>query len=189
MARGDCQHREIWIEVRRRVIFISSVSSLEEGGRPATKDCSDTGQPVADTPATSGISLPAQQTPPSSIWLPNRARPFKLKMRGEFRPGIPNSSEASIFGVPFRVAVIGRDSNDKQYRRFFSIYFAKAWKSLQNLTLTNCAEAETQVAFAVRTSASRAFDADGNGRASIREQGGAEELALGAGSLEPYAWI
>ena len=119
-----------WLEAQvQSDIYFVGVEFVKEGGRPGHEGLFRIhGQPVVGTPATLQASLSASATKTTEFYLVTErgetiseaATCTRLIPTGNFL----NSSEAvDLPNVPFRVAMMGLDSNGKQYQRFFSNLF------------------------------------------------------------------
>ena len=118
-----------WMEVQAQSdIYFVGVEFVKEGGRPGHEGLFRIqGQPVPGTPATLQVSLSASATKTTEFYLvTERGQTIqKLQMHAvnsdqeflEFVGGV------DLPNVPFRVAVMGQDSNGRQYQRFFSKLF------------------------------------------------------------------
>ena len=109
-------------------IYFVSVEFVKKGGRPGHEGLFRIqGQPMAGTPATLQASLSASATKTTEFYLvTERGETIqRLEMRAvnSDREFLEFVGSVDLPNVPFRVAVIGRDSNDKQYQRFFANLF------------------------------------------------------------------
>jgi hypothetical protein len=118
-----------WLEAQAQSdIYFVAVEFVKKGGRPGHEGLFRIqGQPVAGTPAMLQASLSASATQTTEFYLVTEEGQTiqKLQMHAvnldrEFLEFV-GSVDLPI--VPFRVAVMGRDSNGKQYQRFFSNLF------------------------------------------------------------------
>src|SRR5258706_2697090 len=118
-----------WMEAQvQSDIYFIGVEFVKKGGRPGHEGLFRIqGQPVAEAPATLQASLSASATKTTEFYLvTERGQTIqKLEMRAvnSDREFLEFVGTVDLPNVPFRVAVIGRDSNDKQYQRFFSNLF------------------------------------------------------------------
>jgi len=118
-----------WMEAEAQSdIFFVSVEFVKKGGRPGHEGMFRIqGQPVAGTPATLQASLSASATKTVEFYLvTERGQTIqKLQMHSvnSDREFLEFAGSVDLPSVPFRVAVTGRDSNDRQYQRFFSNLF------------------------------------------------------------------
>jgi von Willebrand factor A domain-containing protein 7 len=118
-----------WLQAQAQSdIYFIDVEFVKNGGRPGHEGLFRIhGQPVAGSPATLRASLAAAST---------ETREFRLvSERGDviqtlpMRTVNPNREFFEVVGTvelpkaPFRVAVTGRDSNGRQYQRFFAGLF------------------------------------------------------------------
>jgi len=179
-----------WIEVQAQSdIYFIGVEFVKEGGRPGHEGLFRIqGQPVADTPATLQASLSASATNTTEFYLvTERGQTIqKLKMHAanSDREFLEFVGSVDLPNVPFRVAVIGRDSNDKQYQRFFSnLFHAESVELSPKLDFDELpAGSTTQVAFAVRNIGfARTFKLTVTDAHQFVSKVEPKELALGAG--------
>src|SRR5258708_2543879 len=118
-----------WMEAQvQSDIYFIGVEFVKKGGRPGHEGLFRIqGQPVAEAPATLQASLSASATKTTEFYLvTERGQTIqKLEMHAvnSDREFLEFVGSVDLPNVPFRVAVIGRDSNDKQYQRFFSNLF------------------------------------------------------------------
>ena len=147
-----------WLEAQAQSnIYFVEAEFVKMGGRPGHQGLFRIqGEPLAGTPATLQISLSAGPTTTTEFYLVSeRGQTIqKLQMHAvnadrEF-PEFTGSVD--LPGVPFRVAVIGRDSNGKQYQRFFSnLFHAESVEVSPKLDFDELPAGSTkQVAFTVR---------------------------------------
>jgi hypothetical protein len=118
-----------WMEAQAQSdIYFIAVQFVKEGGRPGHEGLFRIqGQPLSGTPATLQASLSASATKSTEFYLVTEEGQSTLKLQMH---AVNSDLELLEFvgsvdlpSVPFRVAVIGRDSNGKQYQRFFSNLF------------------------------------------------------------------
>jgi hypothetical protein len=118
-----------WIEAEAQSdIFFVSVEFVKKGGRPGHEGMFRIqGQPVAGTPATLQASLSATATNTVEFYLVTEGGQTiqKLQMHSvnSDREFLEFAGSVDLPSMPFRVAVTGRDSNDRKYQRFFSNLF------------------------------------------------------------------
>ena len=118
-----------WIEVQAESdIHFVSVEFVKKGGRPGHEGLFRIqGQPVAGTPGTLQASLSATSTKSAEFYLVSEEAQViqKLQMRAVNSDPVFLEFVGSVDlpDMPFRVAAMGRDSNGKQYQRFFSNLF------------------------------------------------------------------
>src|SRR5882724_11368473 len=118
-----------WIEAQGQSdIHFISVEFVKEGGRPGHEGFFRIqGQPVAGTPATLQASLSASATKTTEFYLVTESGQTIQKLRmhaiNDDREFLEFVGSVELPNAPFRVAVSGRDSNRKQYQRFFSNLF------------------------------------------------------------------
>jgi von Willebrand factor A domain-containing protein 7 len=118
-----------WIEAEAQSdIYLISVEFVKLGGRPAHEGFFRIqGQPMAGTPATLHASLSASATKTTDFYLVAEGgqtiQKLQLRTENSDREFLDFVGSVDLPNVPFRVAVMGRDSNDRQYQRFFSNLF------------------------------------------------------------------
>jgi von Willebrand factor A domain-containing protein 7 len=118
-----------WIEAEAQSeIYFISVEFVKVGGRPGHEGLFRIqGQPIAGTPATLQASLSAGATKTAELHLVTEGGQTiqKLQLHAENvdREFLEFVGSVDLPNVPFRVAVMGRDSNDRKYQRFFSNLF------------------------------------------------------------------
>jgi hypothetical protein len=118
-----------WMEAQvQSDIYFIGVEFVKKGGRPGHEGLFRIqGQPLAEAPATLQATLSASATETTEFYLvTERGRTIqKLEMHAvnSDRQFIEFVGSVDLPNVPFRVALTGRDSNDKQYQRFFSNLF------------------------------------------------------------------
>jgi hypothetical protein len=109
-------------------IYFISAEFVREGGRPGYEGLFRIqGQPLAGTPATLQASLSAAATKTTEFRLVNERGELiqKLHMRpvNSDREMLEFIGSVDLPKTPFRVAVMGRDSQGNQYQRFFAALF------------------------------------------------------------------
>jgi len=147
-----------WIEAEAQSdIFFVSVEFVKKGGRPGHEGMFRIqGQPVAGTPAMLQASLSASATKTVEFYLVTEGGQTiqKLQMHSvnSDRQFLEFAGSVDLPSVPFRVAVTGRDSNDRQYQRFFSnLFHAESIEISPKLDFDELPAGSTrQVTFAVR---------------------------------------
>jgi hypothetical protein len=118
-----------WMEAQvQSDIYFVGVEFVKKGGRPGHEGLFRIqGQPVAETPATLQASLSASATKTTEFYLVTERgqtiQKLEIHTVNSHREFLEFVGSVDLPNVPFRVAVIGRDSNDKQYQRFFSNLF------------------------------------------------------------------
>jgi hypothetical protein len=179
-----------WIESQAQSdIYFIGVEFVKKGGRPGHEGLFRIqGQPVADTPATLQASLSASATNTTEFYLvTERGQTIqKLKMHAanSDREFLEFVGSVDLPDVPFRVAVMGRDSNDKQYQRFFSnLFHSESVEISPKLDFDELpAGSTTQVAFTVRNIGfARTFKLTVTDAHHFVSKVEPKELALGAG--------
>jgi hypothetical protein len=147
-----------WMEAQvQSDIYFVGVEFVKKGGRPGHEGLFRIqGQPVADTPATLQASLSASATKTAEFYLVTERgqtiQKLEIHAVNSDREFLEFAGSVDLPKVPFRVAVIGRDSNDKQYQRFFSnLFHAESVEISPKLDFDELpAGSTTQVAFTVR---------------------------------------
>jgi von Willebrand factor A domain-containing protein 7 len=118
-----------WIEAEAQSeIHFISVEFVREGGRPGHEGLFRIqGQPMAGTLATLQASLSAAATKSTEFYLVNEGgqtiQKLQLHAQNADREFLEFVGSVDLPNVPFRVAVMGQDSNGRQYQRFFSNLF------------------------------------------------------------------
>jgi len=118
-----------WIEIlAQSEIYFIGAEFVKKGGRPGHEGLFRIqGLPVAGTLATLQVSISASagETPEFYLVTEFGQTIQKLQMQAvSSDPGFPEFvGTMDLPKVPFRVAATGRDSNGKEYQRFFSTLF------------------------------------------------------------------
>ncbi|HKD63561.1 MAG TPA: hypothetical protein VKB40_05960 [Candidatus Acidoferrales bacterium] len=118
-----------WIEAQAQSdIFFVSAEFVKKDGRPGHEGLFRIqGQPLVGTPATLQVSLSASSIKTTDFYLVNEQGQTiqKLQMNAvnSDRQFLEFGGSVDLPSVPFRVAVIGRDSNGEPYQRFFAGLF------------------------------------------------------------------
>jgi von Willebrand factor A domain-containing protein 7 len=118
-----------WMEVQAQSdIYFVGAEFVERGGRPGHEGLFRIqGQPVAGSSATLQVSVSSRATKSTEFYLVNEQGEAiqKLQMQAvNSDPEVPEFvGSVDLPSVSFRVAMKGRDSNGKQYQRFFSNLF------------------------------------------------------------------
>jgi hypothetical protein len=118
-----------WLEVQAQSeIYFVSAEFVRRGGRPGHEGMFRiNGQPVAGTPATLQATLSASATKTTEFHLVNERgaiiRKLPMETVNTDREFLEFEGKVELPNVPFRVAVMGLDSNGKPYERFFSGLF------------------------------------------------------------------
>jgi hypothetical protein len=179
-----------WMEAQAQSdIYFIGVEFVKEGGRPGHEGLFRIpGQPVADTPATLRASLSARATKTAEFYLvTERGQTIQkpeIHAVNSDREFLEFVGSVDLPNVPFRVAVIGRDSNDKQYQRFFSnLFHAESVEISPKLDFDELPAGSTkQVAFVVRNIGfARTFKLTVTDAHQFVSKVEPKELALGAG--------
>ena len=179
-----------WIEAQAQSdIFFVSAEFVEKGGRPGHEGMFRIhGQPVAGTPATLQASLSASATKTIEFYLVTEGGQTiqKLQMHSvnSDRQFLEFAGSVDLPSVPFRVAVTGRDSNDRRYQRYFSnLFHAESIEISPKLAFDELPAGSTrQITFTVRNFGSprtiKLTVTDAHQFVAVVEP---KELALGAG--------
>jgi von Willebrand factor A domain-containing protein 7 len=118
-----------WMEVQAQSdIYFVGAEFVERGGRPGHEGLFRIqGQPVAGTSSTLQVSVSARATKSTEFYLVNEQGEAIQKLQMQAVNSDPEVLEfvgsVDLPSVSFRVAMKGRDSNGKQYQRFFSNLF------------------------------------------------------------------
>lgn len=147
-----------WMEAQAEsAIYFIAVEFVKEGGRPGHEGLFRIqGQPLSGTPATLEASLSGSPIKSTEFYIVTEEGETiqKLQMHAlsSDRELLEFVGSVDLPSVPFRVAVIGRDSNGKQYQRFFSnLFHAESVEISPKLDVDELpAGSTTQVAFTVR---------------------------------------
>jgi von Willebrand factor A domain-containing protein 7 len=147
-----------WMEAQAQSdIYFIAVEFVKEGGRPGHEGLFRIqGQPLSGTPATLQASLSASATKSTEFYLVTEGGQTTQKLQmhavNSDRELLEFVGSVDLPSVPFRVAVIGRDSNGKQYQRFFSnLFHAESVEVSPKLDFDEVPAGSTkQVAFTVR---------------------------------------
>ncbi|HET8924536.1 MAG TPA: hypothetical protein VFN26_16250 [Candidatus Acidoferrum sp.] len=179
-----------WLEAQAQSdIFFVNVEFVRLGSRPGHEGLFRIqGQPVAGTPATLQASLSATATKTTEFYLVTElGQPVqKLQMHAANadREFLEFTGNVNLPSTPFRVAVSGRDSNGKQYQRFFAALFhAESVEVSPKLDFDELSPGTThQAAFTVRNiGAPRTFKLTVTDARQFVSKVEPKELALGAG--------
>jgi hypothetical protein len=179
-----------WVEaLAQSDIYFVGVEFVKKGGRPGHEGLFRIqGQPVAGTPATLQVSLSASATKTTEFCLvTERGQTIqKLPMHAvnSDRELLEFVGSVDLPNVPFRVAVTGRDSNGKQYQRFFSnLFHAESVEVSPNVDFDELSAGSTkQVAFTVRNVGfSRTFHITVTDAHQFVSKVDPKELTLGTG--------
>jgi len=183
-----------WIEAQAQSdIFFVSVEFVKKGRRPGHEGLFRIqGQPLVGTPATLQASLSASATKTTEFYLVNEQGQTIQKLQMDAvnsdRQFLEFVGSVALPNEPFRVAVTGRDSNDKQYQRFFaSLFHAESVEVSANPDLDPDLDelspgSTRQVAFKVRNiGPPRTFKFTVTDTQKFLTNVAPKELALGAG--------
>jgi len=170
-------------------IFFVSVEFVKKGGRPGHEGLFRIqGQPLVGTPATLQASLSASATKTTEFYLVNERghtiQKLPMDAVNSDRQFLEFVGSVDLPNVPFRVAVMGRDSNDNQYQRFFaSLFHAESVEVSANPDSDELSPGSTrQVVFKVRNIGSpRTFKLTITDTQKFLTNVEPKELALGAG--------
>jgi hypothetical protein len=181
-----------WMEAQAQSdIFFVSVEFVKKGGRPGHEGLFRIqGQPLVGTPATLQASLSASATKTTEFYLVNEQghtiQKLPMDAVNSDRQFLEFVGSMDLPNVPFRVAVMGRDSNDKQYQRFFASLFHAESVSVEVSAKAGVDELSPgitkQVAFTVRNIGfPRTFKITVTDTQKFLTNAAPKELALGAG--------
>jgi von Willebrand factor A domain-containing protein 7 len=181
-----------WIEAQGQSdIFFVSVEFVKRGGRPGHEGLFRIqGQPLVGTPATLQASLSASATKSTEFYLVNEQghtiQKLPMDAVNSDRQFLEFVGSVDLPKVPFRVAVMGRDSNDKEYQRFFASSFHAESVSVEVSAKAGVDELSPgttkQVAFTVRNIGSpRTFKITVTDTHNFLSNVEPKELALDAG--------
>jgi hypothetical protein len=147
-----------WLQAEAQSdIYFISVEFVEKGGRPGHEGMFKiAGQPVQMTPADLQAHVSAEETKTLEFSLVSERGEFVQKLQMQ-----PINSDRSFYelagkldlpNAPFRVAMRGRDKNDKPYQRFFSnLFHAEGVEIFADSGLRELAPGSaTQITFRVR---------------------------------------
>jgi len=118
-----------WMEAEAQSeIYFVSAEFVKEGGRPGHEGLFRIpGQPLAGMPATLEASLSAAATDTTEFYLVTERGEILQKLRmqqvNSDRNFLEFKGTLNLPEVPFRVTVMGRDSQGMQYQRFFAPLF------------------------------------------------------------------
>jgi len=181
---------KFWMEVQAQSdIYFVEVEFVEKGGRPGHEGLFRIqGQPVAGTSAMLQVSLSGRATQSTEFYLVTEQGKTieKLQMRevNSDRELLEFVGSVDLPGVPFRVAVSGRDSNGKQYQRFFSnLFHAESVEVSAKPKFEELSPGSTQqIAFTVRNiGVPRTFNITVTDSHRLVSEVEPKQLALGAG--------
>jgi hypothetical protein len=179
-----------WIEAQAQSdIFFVSVEFVKKGGRPGHEGLFRIqGQPLVGTPATLQASLSASATKTTEFYLVNEQghtiQKLQMDAVNSDRQFLEFVGSVDLPNVPFRVALSGRDSNEKQYQRFFaSLFHAEGVEVIAKPDLDELFPGNIkQVAFKVRNiGPPRTFKITVTDTHKFLSSVEPKELALGAG--------
>lgn len=179
-----------WMDAQAQSnIFFIAAEFVKKGGRPGHEGLFPIqGQPLSGTPATLQASLSASAIKSAEFYLVTEGGQTiqKLQMRtaNSDRQFLEFVGNVDLPSVPFRVAAMGRDSNGKEYQRFFSnLFHAESVEISPELDLDELsAGSAKQVAFTVRNIGSpRTFKLTVTDARQFVAKVETKELVLGAG--------
>jgi von Willebrand factor A domain-containing protein 7 len=179
-----------WMEAEAQSdIYFVAVEFVKSGGRLGHEGLFRIqGQPVAGTPATLQASLSAGATETAEFYLVSEQgqaiRKLAMHAENSDREFLEFVGSVDLPNVPFRVAVIGRDSNGKQYQRFFSnLFHAESVEVFAKPDFDELTAGSTQqIAFTVRNiGVSRTFKITVTDSHHFVSKVEPKELSLGAG--------
>jgi von Willebrand factor A domain-containing protein 7 len=147
-----------WLEAKAQTnIHFIAAEFVKMGGRPGHEGLFRIqGEPVAGTPATLEASLSGSPTTSNEFYLVSERGQtiLKLEMRevSADQGFLEFTGPVELPSAPFRVAVMGRDSNGRTYQRFFSnLFHAESVEISQEMHFDELAAGSTrQVTFTVR---------------------------------------
>jgi von Willebrand factor A domain-containing protein 7 len=147
-----------WIEAQAQsAIHFIAVEFVKKGGRPGHEGLFRIqGQPLWGTPATLQASLSASATKSTEFYLVTDGgqtiQQLQMHAVSSDREFLEFVGSVDLPIEPFRVAVMGRDSNGKQYQRFFSnLFHAESVEISPKLDFDELRAGSTeQAAFTVR---------------------------------------
>ncbi len=178
-----------WLEAQAQSdIFFVSVEFVKQGGRPGHEGLFKIqGQPPAETPATLQATLSAAATRTAEFYLVTERgdtiQKLSLHRVNSDRESLEFVGSLDLPAVPFRVAVMGRDSHGKQSQRFFSnLFHAESVELSSKLDFDELSPGTTRhVAFTVRNIGSpRIFKLTVTDTRKFLSKVEPKELALGA---------
>jgi von Willebrand factor A domain-containing protein 7 len=181
---------QYWLEAQAQSdIHFISVEFVKEGGRPGHEGLFKIqGQPLAGASATLEAYLSATDARTTEFCLVTDGGQTiqKLQMHAvnDDREFLEFVGSVELPNAPFRVAMSGRDSNGKQYQRFFSnLFHAESVGISPKLDFDELSVGSTkQVAFTVRNiGAPRTFSITVTDAHQFVTKVEPKELALGAG--------
>jgi hypothetical protein len=155
-----------WLEVQSQTeIHIIKAEFVREGGRPGHEGYFRiAGQPVAGRPAMLQVSVSGKATKTAEFRLVNEGGKAieKVELRALTSEGdlMEFAGALKLPEMPFRVAVIGRDSQGDEYQRFYlKLFHAEDVEITRKAEIEEISAGETkQLAFAVENSgAARTF--------------------------------
>lgn len=120
---------QYWLEAQAQSdIHFISAEFVKEGGRPAHEGLFRIqGQPILGMPAMFQVSLSASATETTEFYFVTEEgktiHKLHLRATNSDRDFLEFVGEVDLPDRPFRLAVMGRDSNGKPYQRFFSSLF------------------------------------------------------------------
>src|ERR1700722_18240181 len=181
-----------WIEAQGQSdIFFVSVGFGKKGGRPGHEGLFRMqGQPLVGAPATLQASLSASATKATEFYLVNEQghtiQKLPMDAVNSDRQFLEFVGSMDLPNVPFRIAVMGRDSNDTQYQRFFASLFHAESVSVEVSAKPGVHELSPgttmQIAFTVRNIGfPRTFKITVTDTQKFLTNAAPKELALGAG--------
>jgi hypothetical protein len=147
-----------WLQAQAQSdIYFISVEFVKNGGRPGHEGLFRIhGQPVTGSPATIRASLSAASTETTEIRLVSERgdviQTLPMRTVNPDREFLEFVGTVELPKTPFRVAVMGRDSNGRQYQRFFgNLFHAESVEVNPVIELDELlAGAARQMAFTVR---------------------------------------
>lgn len=179
-----------WLEVQAQSdIYFVAAEFVEKGGRPGHEGLFRIqGQPVAGTSATLEVTVSAGATKSPQFYLVSeQGQVFQnLQMQAVDSSGgvLEFVGSLALPSVPFRLAMMGHDSNDKPYQRFFAnLFHAESVEVSAKPDLEDLHAGSTQqIAFTVRNiGVPRTFNITVTDTHQFVGQVEPKKLTLGAG--------
>ena len=157
-----------WLEAQAQSdIYFIKAEFVELGGRPGHEGLFRIqGQPIAGQPATLQVSISATQARTTEFALVSSKgdvlEKLQLKTTDDDRDFLELTGEIALPNVPFRIAVMGRDTKGKTYQRLDSpLFHAESVQVVPRLSFDEIAPGTTRTGeFEVRNfGAARTFKA------------------------------
>jgi hypothetical protein len=147
-----------WLQVQAQSdIYFISAEFVKQGGRPGHEGMFKIqGQPLAGGPTTLQASVSAADAKTTDFsFVSERGdilQKLRLKASGADRESLEFFGDVALPGVPFRLAVSGRDTKGMQYQRFYgSLFHAETVEVVPKLNFDELAPGSTrEVEFEIR---------------------------------------